>query len=177
MVILNCYGKIEPICISNKLKLYISNLPTDEPYNNWQKSLAGVLKQGISSCDSAGNEIGIESIKRLYSNVFPEKTPLNFLDDSVYEELSQNMICMYFDYNYEDMPLGGWETNCFDGRLCEEDYAEKIIDFFIFLNDPSDKTIVFPQPTPQWVYSSNHDEINYYRLYWGGIMFEVILKA
>lgn len=27
MVILNMFGKIEPICISQKMKLYISNLP------------------------------------------------------------------------------------------------------------------------------------------------------
>ena len=32
MVVLNFYGKIEPICISEKLGLYIANLPNEE-YN------------------------------------------------------------------------------------------------------------------------------------------------
>lgn len=30
MVVLNIYGKIELICISQKRKLYIANLPTEE---------------------------------------------------------------------------------------------------------------------------------------------------
>lgn len=34
MVILNIMGKIEPICISHKLKLYIANLPNGEA-NDW----------------------------------------------------------------------------------------------------------------------------------------------
>ena len=38
MVVLNVSGKIEPICISDKLKLYISNLPNEEE-NNWNKEL------------------------------------------------------------------------------------------------------------------------------------------
>ena len=34
MVVLNFYGKIEPICISEKLGLYIANLPNEE-YNEY----------------------------------------------------------------------------------------------------------------------------------------------
>lgn len=50
-------------------------------------------------------------------------------------EIVNNMICIYLDYNYDDMPLGGWETNCFDGRMCENDYAEKIINFICSINE------------------------------------------
>ena len=38
MVVLNLLGKIEPICISQKLKLYVSNLPQTED-NNWMSHL------------------------------------------------------------------------------------------------------------------------------------------
>lgn len=65
------------------------------------------------------------------------------------------------------MPLGGWETNCFDGRFCEEDYAEKIVDLMTFLSYHTDE-VSFPAAV-QWVYSSNHDEINHSRIFWGGV--------
>lgn len=42
MVVLNFYGKIEPICISEKLGLYIANLPNEE-YNEWRNALAEEL--------------------------------------------------------------------------------------------------------------------------------------
>lgn len=80
--------------------------------------------------------------------------------------IADKMICMYFHYEYDDMPLGGWETNCFDGRCCEEDYAEKIIDLMTFLSYPTEG-VSFPASV-QWVYSSNHDEINHHRMFWGG---------
>ena len=41
MVVLNFYGKIEPICISEKLGLYIANLPTKNTMNGetlWPKN-------------------------------------------------------------------------------------------------------------------------------------------
>lgn len=43
MVVLNCYGKIDKICISTKLGLYLSNLP-DSPENNWKEQLEKELK-------------------------------------------------------------------------------------------------------------------------------------
>ena len=38
MIVLNIYGKIKPICISNKLKLYLGNLP-NEKENDWNSML------------------------------------------------------------------------------------------------------------------------------------------
>ena len=78
------------------------------------------------------------------------------------------MICIYQDYSYDDMPLGGWESNCFDGRLCEEDYTEKIIDLINFISGYETSIYTLPKPIPQWVYSSNHDGIDHWRIFWGG---------
>ena len=167
MVVLNFYGKIEPICISNKLKIYISNLPSDE-HNNWQHSLAEDLKHGIKSLNILGEEIGKEPVEKLFSKVFPEKNIQCFDDDTIYNNLAQNMICIYFDYKYEDMPLGDWTTNCFDGRFCEDDCAEKFINFLQYINTPSMEFISYPRPVPYWIYSSNYDRVDYSRLYRGG---------
>ena len=46
MVVLNFYGKIEPICISEKLGLYIANLPNEE-YNEWRNALAEELELAV----------------------------------------------------------------------------------------------------------------------------------
>lgn len=78
------------------------------------------------------------------------------------------MICIYQNYDYTDMPLGGWDTNCFDGRLCEEDYSEKIIDFINFMAYSDQTDYAIPSPVPQWIFSSNHDEIDHCRIFWGG---------
>ena len=47
MVVLNFYGKIEPTCISQKLGLYIANLPNEE-YNQWRDDLAEELELAVS---------------------------------------------------------------------------------------------------------------------------------
>lgn len=48
MVVLNFYGKIEPICISEKLGLYIANLPNEE-YNEWRNALAEELELAVKA--------------------------------------------------------------------------------------------------------------------------------
>lgn len=167
MVILNCYGKIEPICISEKLRLFISN-PPEEEHNEWQSELSEELKMVETVSNLSRERIGLEpeqSILELYAKVFPNKPqPIN-VDKKLLKELCENMI---FDYDYGDLPLGGWETNCFDGRFCEEDCAEKIIDFINFLSYRIEEPAQLPKPVPQWVYSSNHDEVDHFRFFWGG---------
>lgn len=170
MVVLNCYGKIEPICISEKLKLFISN-PPEEKNNEWQSELSEELKLVETASNLFRKRVGIEpeqSILKLYTKVFPDKPQPVSIDGKMIKELAENMICIYFDYDYGDMPLGGWDTNCFDGRLCEEDCAEKVIDLINFLSYRGDVPTRFPEPTPQWVYSSNHDDIDHFRFLWGG---------
>lgn len=38
MLVLNCYGKINRICISKKIGMYLSNL-SDSVENNWKSAL------------------------------------------------------------------------------------------------------------------------------------------
>ena len=38
MIVLNCYGKINRICISKKIGMYLSNLPASVE-NNWKSAL------------------------------------------------------------------------------------------------------------------------------------------
>lgn len=175
MVIINMFGKIEPICISQKMGLYISNLPNDED-NNWNAEIVEEFKQALKlqeiNCETIGvknkidlKELHQQRVKNVDSNI---KKP----DDELIQEIVDNMICIYFDYSYDDMPLGGWDENPFDGRLCEEDYAEIIVNFFNFISY-RDET-----KTPQWIYSSNYDaECPYYRMFWGQIDYEEQLAS
>lgn len=171
MVVLNFCGKISHICISERLGLHLSNLPNEE-FNEWQDGLSNKLCLAQNADQIYQENLGTNypcSIYKLYENVFPEKSLPNVFEKKHYDELVRNMIYLDFDYSYNDMPLGGWDTNCFEGRLCEEDYAEKIIDLINFLSyHYDDKSITFPEPVPQWTYSSNHDEIDNYRIFWGG---------
>jgi len=170
MVVLNFYGKIQPICISKKLGLYLANVP-DEEQNEWREELANVLELAVKADRIYQEKLGTNytcGIFDLYKTVFPEEVlPATFTFDH-YKKIADHMICIYQDYNYEDMPLGGWDTNCFDGRLCEEDYAEKIINFINYLSYSNETIHMYPNPVPQWIYSSNQDGIDHFRIFWGG---------
>lgn len=172
MLVLNCYGKINRTCISKKLGMYLSNLPAYVE-NNWKNTLKeqlGFAKEAEKLVKCYLNANYSSRIFELYRKVFPYKeVPREFIDAN-YEELANMMICVTLEYDYDDMPLGGWETNCFEGRFCEDDYAEKIINFMNFLaySNPLYGDVGFPVPVPQWTYSSNHDELDYYRIFWGG---------
>ena len=139
MVVLNFYGKIEPICISEKLGLYIANLPNEVYYP------CGIIN--------------------LYQTLFPDELLPGEFEQEHYIKIADQMIFIYQDYDYTDMPLGGWDTNCFDGRLCEEDYSEKIIDFINFMAHSDQPDYAIPKPVPQWTFSSNHDGIDYWRIF------------
>ena len=162
MVVLNIYGKIEPICISNKLKLYISNLPNEEQ-NDWNSYLFDVFKKFLEIDRINYSSFGLQRddlVLKLHKNRCPNSIlPPSASDDDRLHEIVDNMICLYFDYEYSDMPLGGWESNPFDGRCCEKDYAELMADFLHFIATAEE------EPIPLWSYSSNYDrEEPYYRL-------------
>lgn len=170
MVVLNFYGKIEPICVSKKLGLYIANLPNEE-YNEWKDYLVDELELAVKADKIYQDKLGTNypcRIINLYHMIFPDKLlPISF-SKKHYNKIADQMIYIYQDYDYADMPLGGWDTNCFDGRLCEEDYSEKIIDFINFLAHSDETDYEIPKPVPQWTFSSNHDEIDHWRIFWGG---------
>lgn len=156
MVVLNIYGKIKPICISKKLGLYIANLPNEE-HNNWNDELYKEVLLAKKTIDQNSKKYNLKSsfdVEKFYSNVCSSTKVENMSNCSMIHKIVDNMICIYLDYNYEDMPLGGWETNCFDGRLCEDDYAEKIINFICNISESGN--------VPHCIYSSNDDFHNPY---------------
>ena len=170
MVVLNIQGKIPLIRISKKLGLWISNLPNEE-LNNWNEYLCSELYACLRRSEINQQKLGIkqrDNLREMYERYFPNMPISKEIqdEDKCIQAVVNRMICIYFDYEYDDMPMGDWTTNCFDGRLCEEDYAEKIIDFINFASKSDDDSL--PSPIPQWIYSSNHDEANDYRLFWGG---------
>lgn len=170
MVVLNFYGKIKPICISEKLGLFISNLPNTK-FNKWQDALASDLELALKANKIYQDRLGTNypsGITELYHKLFPKEIPPLIYGKKDFERIAKRMIHIHLEYSYEDMPLGGWDTNCFDGRLCEEDYAEKIINFIGYISMLRDPDYILPKPVPQWNYSSNCDEINYNRIFWGG---------
>ena len=162
MVVLNIYSKIKPICISSKLGIYISNLPS-EKHNNWKDELIKEINSANKKRLDNYKKYNLEekfSIENFYKKIFLKDELLQDVNEEILiREIVDNMICIYFDYNYDDMPLGGWETNCFDGRFCEEDYAEKVVNFINFLS--YGKQFDDFKNTPQWIYSSNSDENSY----------------
>ena len=167
MVVLNFYGKIEPICISEKLGLYIANLPSEE-HDEWRGALANELELAVKADKIYQEKIGTNypcGIINLYQTLFSDRALPEKFEQEHYIKIADLMICIYQNYDYTDMPLGGWDTNCFDGRLCEEDYSEKIIDFINFMAYSDQTDYAIPNPVPQWIFSSNHDEIDHCRIF------------
>lgn len=156
MVVLNIYGKIKPICISKKLGLYIANLPK-EKHNNWNDMLCEEINLARKRLNQNAKRYKLKSsfeLEKFYSVVCGSTRGEKTSDSKMIHEIVDNMICIYLDYNYDDMPLGGWETNCFDGRMCENDYAEKVINFICSINEKGN--------VPHCIYSSNQDFNNPY---------------
>lgn len=142
MLVIDVYGKIAKTKISDKLKLYISNVPSD-----WKEELIEDMMQEIRQQkvdiednlrrhgDKFQSEYTVASLKRIIETNI-KQCPDHGLEtiEKCLDYLADNMVCLVFDYNYEDMPFFDWTTNCFDGRFCEEDYAEKIMYFSNFVN-------------------------------------------
>ena len=156
MVVLNIYGKIKPICISKKLGLYIANLPKEKHYN-WNDMLYEEMVLAKKRIDQDSKRHKIKStfqVEKFYLDISSLRKTENMSNCKMIHKIVDNMIYIYFDYNYDDMPLGGWETNCFDGILCEDDYAEKIINFIYNISEKGN--------VPHCIYSSNDDFHNPY---------------
>ena len=173
MVVLNFYGSIKSaICISDKLKLYISNFNSDnipEWISGWKGELEEELLQAMAINVLNNKRYNIQKgdpLIILYNNIFPNNPTTTSLTKKQIENITDKMVCIYFNYEYSDMPMGDWTTNCFDGRFCEEDYAEKIISFLNFLACSINRIQDFPNPTPNWIYSSNYDKVDERRLFW-----------
>lgn len=162
MVVLNICEKIESICLSKKLGLYISNLG-DCPNEGWDEL---VTEEFIKARRNAEintenweikfGEHAYEHYKKHFSVMMQE---FSRIDDEAVKKIVSNLVCIYLNYEYKDMPMGGWEDNPFDGRLCEKDYTEMIVEFLHFLSNDGN--------CPSWIYSSNYDEPTpFHKLLW-----------
>lgn len=167
MVILNIYGKIKPMCISEKLKLFIGNVPCDwkleliEEYKNIME-----IRKLQNKRYKSKKEL---TIKKLHSQIISNSClKANSTDVEYIAEIIDHMICIYFKYDYDDMPMGGWETNPFDGRLCEKDYAELIVNYW---NEAYDNIM------PTWIYSSNKETTDLlFRIFFPKIDLDIGIK-
>ena len=128
-------GRIEPICISHKLKLYIANLPNGET-NDWNAHLVEEMETALkifaTQSEIHEKHFGkstARDIRAIAKNKFPHLSVEKMSEHECVQYIADEMICLYFDYEYDDMPVGDWASNCFDGRLCEGDYADKIAYF------------------------------------------------
>ena len=120
MIVLNIQGDISPICISEKLKLYISNLPSDD-HNDWNTVLCSELQTSLQHSGIIKQKISTEQqneLRRIYENYFPQNTYSEEANEDTYiQDIVDRMTCIYFNYDDADMPMFDWTTNCFDGRI------------------------------------------------------------
>lgn len=108
MVVLHICGEISLICISKKPELFISNLPEKENIN-WKEDLEQDLQymEVVGELERVCLEISMSSqIIELYENIhLSSEKPINFSARS--HAIADKMVCIYFCYQYDDMPLGG----------------------------------------------------------------------
>ncbi len=142
MVVIDVFGKIDKTLISDKLKVYISNIPDDWKNDLKLDMLLEISQQKMDIEDDLirhgktyRTEYSFQYLKDIVQSILNgfSTSDLDSID-SCLQYLVDNLVCMFFDYEYNDMPFFDWTNNCFDGRCCEEDYAEKLIYFGNFVN-------------------------------------------
>ena len=89
MVVLNFYGKIKPVCISQKLRLFLSNLP-DNAKDDWKSGLVEELafsaKVDAMLRDKNDENTTGNGVIELYKAVFPgEKLPEEFSKEDYFK--------------------------------------------------------------------------------------------
>lgn len=116
LVVLDVYANIEKTLISKKLQLYVANLP-NENSNEWNEYLFKVMNKEIiqQELDSLESErdygkrlvtYDLSYMERIYNENFnfciiDEEPEIN----KYLQCFANNMVYLFFDYNYEDMPF------------------------------------------------------------------------
>lgn len=145
MVILNILGRIEKTYISNKLGLYISNLPDggETNWNNWQDGIKETLRIAYETERLEANryigKYGSGPNNLFETRVFGKaQKVLNQSEESkdiilerYIEFLSKNMICIDIDYHACSIPE--YSSSCFEGGSCEDEPVEKVLEFLGFI--------------------------------------------
>lgn len=179
MVILNILGKIEKTYISNKLGLYISNLPDggETNWNNWQEGIKETLQiayeteklyasQFIGKFGSGPNNIFETRVhERAKSILNKNEEAEEIIIEEYIDYLSKNMICIDIDYQNCEIPYGENVYSCFDWGSCEDEPVEKILEFLGFVaRGIENKGTIFPY----CVYSTNQKRDREYRFIFSG---------
>lgn len=181
MVILNILGKIEKTYISNKLGLYISNLPDgrETNFNNWQEGMKEILKiayqtekleasRFIGKFGSGPDNLFETRVLKSAIEILNERDEnKEIIVDRYIDFLSQNMICIDIDYEKCEIPDGENTYSCLGGGSCEDDPVEKIFELLGFITrriDNNGTTI------PHCIYSTSQRRDREYRYLFSGTM-------
>lgn len=143
--------------------MYISNLRSSE-HEDWIPYLEEQLIIGRRILELKTIRTQKEIDEKLVSIY---GIPINPIEDWA-KGIVEKMIYLEFDCPQQDMPLGGIETNCFLSRSCEEDYAEKVINFMTRLARPLEPGSL-PSSIPMCIYSPSKDHEDFASgILWGG---------
>ena len=179
MVILNILGKIERTYISNKLGLYISNLPDcgETNWNNWQEGMKETLQiayktEKLEASRYIG-KFGSGSNNTFETRVLERATKIlnqNDEDKEIFVDkyidfLSKNMICIDIDYQNCEIPYGENTYSCLDGGSCEDEPVEKILEFLEFIDCGKENINL---TVPYCIYSTSQRRDREYRYLFSG---------
>lgn len=179
MVILNILGKIEKTYLSDKLGLYISNLPDggELNWNNWQEGIKETLQiayetekleasRYIGKFGSGPNNIFETRVYERATKILKQnEEEKEIIVDKYIDFLSENMICIDIDYQNCEIPYGENAYSCFDWGSCEDEPVEKILGFLGFVaRGIENKSVIFPY----CIYSTNQKRDQDYRFLFSG---------
>lgn len=179
MVILNILGKIDKTYISNKLGLYISNLPDGGKtnFNNWQEGMKEILQiayqtekleasRYIGKFGSGPNNIFEKRVLERATKILNQNDEdKEIVVDKYIEFLSKNMICIDIDYQNCEIPYGENTYSCLDGGSCEDEPVEKILEFLGFINRGAQNK---SKAIPYCIYSTSQSRDREYRYLFSG---------
>lgn len=178
MIILNILGKIEKTYISEKLGLYISNLPDggEINWNNWQEGIKETISiayetekleasQFIGKFENGPeNRFVVRVIEKAKDILNLNDGPEDVIIKKYIDYLSKNMICIDIDYKHSSIPDGESTFSCFDGGSCEEEPVEKLLDFLNFISGGIDNNVSIPH----CIYSTSVRKDREYRYLFSG---------
>ena len=158
MVILDVYGLINPQEISNKLGIFISNLPLD-----WKEGIDIVIKEELhnkefdmirfSEFTPQIEQYDLPSIINddYFKNIFNKCTS----NDEAFKEIAEKLICIQIDIFKETLLDLKNPEMC--NPSCEKQFEEKFIKFMHFIaryNKKENDSIFY---LPSYIYSSDNE--------------------
>ncbi|PFE14041.1 hypothetical protein [Bacillus cereus] len=166
MIVVNIFGEIEPIVISNKLGITLSNLPKD-----WQEELIETMEEEIyyrvydSKKYSRFGNIEQYDVKKIVAH----KNFLGLFNPSEKEylkEISKKLTCISIE-DFENSLLQK-KNPYMDSPTCEIEFGEKWIDFYRFIiNNECNKKNWIPLTCMYSSEKSNFEKTGVLRVLYG----------